>query len=77
MRGHGIALHGARQNFQIAKKLKMLLGWAAMRQDQLLVDWALAEKSKSYFQSIRCTKWSLKGDQQDEKCILLSIKRIR
>lgn len=31
------------------KQLKMLLGWAAMRQDELLDNWALAEKNQELF----------------------------
>lgn len=32
-----------------SKQLKMLLGWAAMRQDELLDNWALAEKNQELF----------------------------
>lgn len=31
------------------KQLKMLLGWAAMRQDQLMDNWDLAEKKQELF----------------------------
>lgn len=31
------------------KQLKMVLGWAAMRQDELLDNWALAEKNQELF----------------------------
>lgn len=32
-----------------SKQLKMLLGWAALRQDQLLDNWELASKSQELF----------------------------
>ena len=32
-----------------SKQLKMLLGWAAMRQDQLLDNWMLAERNQELF----------------------------
>ena len=31
------------------KQLKMLLGWAAIRQDELLENWALAERNQELF----------------------------
>ena len=31
------------------KQLKMLLGWAALHQDELLENWALAEKNQELF----------------------------
>ena len=31
------------------KQLKMLLGWAAMRQDELLDNWELAERNQELF----------------------------
>ena len=31
------------------KQLKMLLGWAALQQDELLENWALAEKNQELF----------------------------
>lgn len=32
-----------------SKQLKMLLGWAAMRQDELLDNWELAERNQELF----------------------------
>lgn len=32
-----------------AKQLKMLLGWAAMRQDELVENWELAERKQELF----------------------------
>lgn len=32
-----------------SKQLKMLLGWAALRQDELLDNWELAEKKQELF----------------------------
>ena len=31
------------------KQLKMLLGWAALRQDELMENWLLAEKNQELF----------------------------
>lgn len=33
-----------------SKQLKMLLGWAAMRQDQLMDNWELAENKQELFE---------------------------
>lgn len=33
-----------------SKQLKMLLGWAAFHQDELLENWALAEKNQELFE---------------------------
>lgn len=33
-----------------SKQLKMLLGWAALRQDQLLENWKLAEQRQELFE---------------------------
>ncbi len=32
------------------KQLKMLLGWAALHQEELMENWALAEKKQELFQ---------------------------
>lgn len=32
-----------------SKQLKMLLGWAALRQDELMEDWELAENKQELF----------------------------
>ena len=32
-----------------SKQLKMLLGWAALRQDELIENWELAERKKELF----------------------------
>ncbi|MBO5969525.1 MAG: DUF4160 domain-containing protein [Clostridia bacterium] len=38
-----------RGNFP-SKQLKMLLGWAALRQDQLLENWSLATRNQELFE---------------------------